>query len=128
MKPQITKYENGNIQFIEYFNDNDEYHRTDGPAFQSFYENGNIQCESWYKNGNIEYDAWYYVNGNVKYVTWHFNGILHKIDGPAKIRYYENGNIAYEYYYINGKQLSKQEFIIHNRKRKLKIINETTNN
>jgi hypothetical protein len=46
---------------------------------------------------------------------------------------YDNGNIkSIEYknkrYYIDGIELTEQEFIIHNRKRKLKIIKNIQTN
>jgi antitoxin component YwqK of YwqJK toxin-antitoxin module len=159
MKPIINKYKNGNIRWIEYFNDNSKFHREDGPAYQSFYSNGNIKCEEWYingkkhredgptiityhENGNIEQQTYiinnvehrtdgpaytlFDINGNILYHIWYKNNEYHRTDGPAKI--YDLFGISIEEYFINGIQLTKQEFIIHNRKRKLEIINGTENN
>ena len=102
--PVINKWGNGNIRWIEYFNNEKDNHREDGPAFQYFFENGNIKIEKWYINGK-----------------------RHKTDGPAQIYYYKNGYIVEEYF-IDGEELTKQQFIVHSRKRKLGKINETDNN
>ena len=73
-------------QYIVYFL-NGKYHRTDGPAFIYYYENGQVNC------------VYYYLNDK-----------RHRTDGPAIIRYYENGQIQSEKYYLNSKPLSKKEF------------------
>jgi hypothetical protein len=39
---------------------------------------------------------------------WHRHGLLHRVDGPARI---ENGNYGhFEEYFINGQKLTKEEF------------------
>jgi len=71
-------------------------HRTDGPAFICYYDNGNVEYEK------------YYVNGK-----------SHKLDGPAYIEYERNGNIVYESYYIYGNRYKKNEY--YNELLKLKV-------
>lgn len=93
VKIEITKTyhddEKTKIYLITYHKkDNyDIWHREDGPAYQYFYENGQLNFES------------YWIN-NVK----------HREDGPAVVRYNENGSIARKQYYINGKELTEKQF------------------
>ncbi len=58
---------------------NKELHREDGPAYERYYANGNINHRGWYINGK-----------------------LHREDGPAYETYCANGNINNRYWYING--------------------------
>ena len=40
----------------------------------------------------------------IKFEKWLLDNNLHRIDGPAEIRYYKNGNIYYEIYYVEGEK------------------------
>jgi hypothetical protein len=103
MEPIIDKYPNGNIRSILYISIDLIYHREDGPA-----------------------QIWYDETGKFSIHIWWNNGKKHRIDGPANIGY-QNDVIILEQYWINGEELSKQEFMILNRKRKFEIINGTDN-
>lgn len=74
---QITYYKKGTTI----------WHREDGPAYQYFYEDGQLRCEEYWVN-----DKW------------------HREDGPVQIRYNQDGTIAWQQYYINGKELTEKEF------------------
>jgi len=99
MEPQITKWDNGNIFQIKYFNEKGKLHREDGPAIQRFF-----------RSGKIDYQYWY------------INGELHRTDGSAYISLYPDGSLYNKEYYINDKELTEQEFLVYSRKRKLKKI------
>jgi antitoxin component YwqK of YwqJK toxin-antitoxin module len=91
MNPEITYYENGIKRYEGWFLNNN-YHREDGPAFQS-----------WFSNGNKSYEGWY------------LNGILHRENAPAFIYYNQDGTIKESRWYLNGKNLSLKDI------RKLKL-------
>ena len=104
-----TVHKNG-IQ--EYFNENGEYHREDGPAYESpsghkewcidgKYHREDGPARIW-SNG----DEWYYLNGKV-----------HREDGPARI--WANGVVEY---WLNNKQYSKKDWEIEVAKLKLERI------
>jgi uncharacterized protein len=88
-------YENGQKWYEEYWLKG-KYHRENGPARQE-----------WYENGQKKYE--YYL----------LNHKFHKENGPAIQRWYENGQKKYEEYYLNNEKISKKEFILYTRKRKL---------
>lgn len=74
-------------------NDENKYHREDGPAFES--KSG---LKFWYKNGKLHRDngpAAEYLDGEKR---WYKNGKLHREDGPAKK--YADGT---EEWWLHGK-------------------------
>lgn len=108
-----------------------EYHRIDGPALISFYENGDISLQEWYENGllhrldgpasvytdvdNNTVELWM-VNGrrhrvggpaviinkkNYYSEEWFEHGIIHRLDGPA-YTCVQNGVTEIEQYFKNG--------------------------
>lgn len=83
----ITYYENGNINFIEY-KKFDEFHRKeDKPAKVIYYENGDIEYEE------------YWVDGT------HYR----KNNEPHKIKYSSNGSIQTHYWYDdNGNEIRRE--------------------
>jgi len=64
----------------------------------------------------------YYSNGQKKYKIYFLKGKLHREDGPAFQWWRENGQKRYEAYYLNDKKISKEEFVLHTRKRKIKKL------
>ena len=48
---------------------------------------------------------YYYKNGQVKSEYYRLNGLLHREDGPAVIRYDKNGQIESQSYWINGEEI-----------------------
>ena len=88
---------------------NGQYHREDGPANISYYENGNIRYEVWVVDGvpyreNGPSVIIYYENGNKsqEYYLIDNNNSRHREDGPAQTNYYENGNKKKEEYLIDN--------------------------
>ena len=77
--------------------DNLTYHREDGPAFQEFHDNGQLQRKA------------YYINGK-----------QHRLDGPAFQSFTVSGELLYEAYCINGKDLTFEEWQV---KVKAKTVN-----
>lgn len=45
----------------------------------------------------------YLENGQLHNIAWYINGKFHRIGAPACICYFENGQIRYNAWYINGK-------------------------
>ena len=62
-------------------------HRTDGPAYRTWYENGELECEEWWLDGN-----------------------RHRTDGPAYRPWYENGQPRSEGWYLDGKEYTKENY------------------
>ena len=94
---------------------NGKLHRENGPAYESYHQNGNIHCREWYINGKCHrengpaYES-YHQNGHIKYRSWYINGKYLRENGPAHKIYYDYGNITYRYWYINGTKFSEEEF------------------
>ena len=66
-----------------YYNDEDQMHRTDGPAVE--WEDGSK--------------------------VWVINNMYHRLDGPAEI--YVDGDMIRKFYSINNKRYSEQDFNNH---------------
>ena len=83
-----------------WFNINNEFHRTDGPAVERAYGS-----KEWFVNGErhrTDGPAIEYVNG---YKVWYVNGKHHREDGPAV----ENIDGTKEWY-INDKYMTEKQF------------------
>jgi hypothetical protein len=108
IKP-ITYYKNG------------KYHREYGPAYQSWYDNGQKRSEQYFINGKLHredgsaYQHWY---GQKWLEAYYKNGNRHREDGPAHQYWYENGQKDIETYFINGIEYTREKWI-----EKLKEIN-----
>ncbi|MFW6243435.1 MAG: hypothetical protein ACOC2W_04680 [bacterium] len=72
-------YNNGNLKYEQSFNENKELHNSNGPAFITYYKNGQKCC-----------------------VEYHRNGELHNTEGPAVISYDRKANIIEEIYYLSN--------------------------
>jgi antitoxin component YwqK of YwqJK toxin-antitoxin module len=100
-------YDSNKIKEKIRYDKNMNRHCDDGPAYTSYYQNGDIRYEQWFLNGinhRISEPAIImYNNGIVVRETWFKNGFIHRIDGPAHIEHYEHGIIANMYWYIDGK-------------------------
>jgi hypothetical protein len=86
---------------------NDKRHREDGPAVE--FANGN---KFWYRHGirhREDGPACFYQG--IKF--WYTGGLLHREDGPADER--DTGIVSW---WINGLQMTKEEFIKKNEKKK----------
>ena len=86
---------------VEYYNDKDELHRTDGPAIE--YDSGS---KYWYVNGiphrEDDLPAKERYNGD-KY--WYLNGKMHRENGPAIILC-----DGYKQWYLNGVNYKEEEY------------------
>ena len=71
---EVRVYKNGNKTWLQ----NDEYHRTDGPAIE--YANGD---KTWYVNGKLHREDGPAVEEISGYKSWWKNGARHRTDGPA---------------------------------------------
>jgi hypothetical protein len=151
---RVTEYwDNGNIKKEEWFNSKGEKHSVDGPAYQSWYENGQKYIESWYFDGKLHrtdghaispeenvyyyknnkkrrattdgpaYQSWY-ENGQKSIESWYFDGKLHRTDGHAIRICFENGQKSYESWYLDGKEYIESEYKteLEKRSNKSKII------
>ena len=98
---------------------NGKLHRENGPAIIISKENKNelSNCifvnkkflyhvyKVWVKNNLIHNDnghAIEYKNGDKQ---WYLNNKLHRIDGPANLKYENKYDFDFEIYYINGKEI-----------------------
>lgn len=106
---EFSYYPNGNISH-EYYRSthhyNLQYHRLDGPAFISYFNDGGVESEHYYINDErhrIDGPAFitYFQDGTIKSETYYILNQIHRVDGPAIIYYYENGTIERECYYKN---------------------------
>lgn len=105
------------IKSIIYHEKNNEFshHREDGPAYQTFFESGQLQYEAYRINCQYHREdgparkKWY-ENGEVEYEEYWVNHKQHREDGPAWIWYNEDGIIKSQYFYIDGRQLSEKEW------------------
>ena len=85
---KIVKYhDNGNIKSVLY-KINGNYHREDGPAYQSWYENGEKNVDFYYRNDK-----------------------LHREDGPAYQVWNGNGEKFSEFYYLNDNQYNREKWL-----------------
>ena len=87
---------------ICYYNENDEFHREDGPAIE--YADGS---KTWIKNGLYHREDGPAIECANNYKTWCKNGKLHREDGPA-IEYVE-GDKEYWYNDIWYKEIKTDE-------------------
>ena len=95
-EPHMSHYLTGQVREKRWLYSNDydpnfmgtDYHRKDdGPAYQNFYEDGQVCCEAWYNNKSK----------------------VHRWDAPAEIIYHQDGTIKSAIWYINGTKLDDDE-------------------
>ena len=98
MSIKIKHYKNGNIERIEVRNEEHGYHNENGPAYQS-----------WFDNGQEEYRS-YYINNQA-----------HNENVPAYQGWCENGQEKGRSYYINGQYMTEEDFLGN---QKVKVICE----
>ena len=103
------------------------YHREDGPAYQRFNSNGQLDFIEYYINGKrhrLDGPAYkeFHDNGQLFHEEYYINGKLHRLDGPALQRFYDNGQLNAETYYINGKYYSKADYEVEIFKMKLALL------
>lgn len=114
-KPETSYYPNDQVNCVIYKNKDEQLHRIDGPAYISFYKNGQPRCKEWWVDGRKHNTTGpaikgFYSNGNLKHEVFYIDGKRHNTSGPAAKFYFESGNLELERYWIDGKQLSKEDW------------------
>jgi len=94
MKKEIIN-DDDELMSIMYIDDNNRYHREDGPAYRKLSFDGELDIDMYY-----------------------IHGALHNEFGPAVVYY----NQGVKMYYINGCCLTEREFLVKSRKIKLSRI------
>ena len=82
-----TYYPNGQIESRIYHNAQGQFHNPNGPAI-----------ESWYEDGQIYYQVFY------------LNDELHNHANPAVYFWREDGHLFYQKFYLNGEELTEQDW------------------
>lgn len=101
-------YPNGQIEFIQYRNSDNNFHRKKGPALIRWYRKGQKAYEYFYVNGRLHrtdgpaQTAWE-GDGQKSSEKFYVNGKLHRTDGPAATRWWENGQKSFEEFSVNGR-------------------------
>ena len=105
----IEYYYNGNIRCKSYYNENNEYHRDNGPAVIEYYayNKGVIYSETYYNNGRLHREDGpviirYSIFGIIQSEQYFINGKSHRTYGPSDIFYDDNGDIIYTQYWYKG--------------------------
>ena len=105
-----------------------------------YYYGQNDEKESWSQGDNNEFtidskrflhsfndepaEIWYLIHYNTTikhFEQWYNHGYLHRLTGPASIKYEENGEV-FKLYYIDGEQMIQERFEIHTNR--YKLLNE----
>lgn len=91
----------------------DQLHREIGPAWMSWYANGQRRDATWALKGKTHcingpaVQSWY-QNGVLCKECWRQNNELHRLDGPARIVWQENGQLYYKGWYLHDKIISAE--------------------
>ena len=115
MNIEVKHYANGNIKSIAIKNEKGDFHNTEGPAYQSWYENGQESRRAYYVNGKIHntegptVQEWY-KNGQGWCRGYFVEGEPHNTEGPAYQSWYEDGQERCISYYVSGEELTKEEW------------------
>lgn len=99
-------HNNGNIQFLEFYDNDDQLHRSDGPAYSKFRENGRLINCTWYNHGQKTRMEDYYSNGLLeKQAFYNMSGQLDRDrrEGPAYSEFHESGKRKKFVWYDNGR-------------------------
>lgn len=97
---------NGNVYMISYKRDG-KFHRTNGPAYVTFFQNGVKFSERYYidgfpENKNGPTTVRYHENGKIRSKIWRDkNDKCHREDGPAIENYNTEGQLIFEEWYFN---------------------------
>lgn len=82
----------------KWYDDNNELHREDGPAYSEIKHNGEIIEEHWYLHGKEHRiggpSSTIFANDGINFIrqSWSQNDEWHRLDGPAHIEYFEDGD------------------------------------
>lgn len=99
----------------------------DFPTEIFFDREGSLEEKRWHINGKLHREGapaiiWYFENGKIQKEVWLIENKAHRENGPSETWYNDKGEEIYKYYHINGKELSRDEWLVYNRKRKLNEI------
>ncbi len=105
----LTKGDKTMNKLEAYRNENNKYHRTDGPAVIDHYADGSVYSEIYYINGKMHREGGpaavtYDKNGSVVTESYYTNNEKHRDDGPAEIDYYPDGSVKSENWFDHGEE------------------------
>lgn len=88
IEPIISRRLDGSILTRSYFNNLQQSHRINGPAYTSYHENGMEASELYFFCGKLHRingpaEVYYSPNGVKTCQTYRINHLLHREDGPA---------------------------------------------
>lgn len=124
IKKEIKYHQNGNrynknkqkfseryiIKYTNYL------HRKNGPAYQSWYENGKRFTEIYsilgkkHREDGPASQEWY-SNGQIKYIMYFINDKCHREDGPAFKHFDKNGELINCGYYLDNEIYERGRWI-----------------
>lgn len=104
----IKKNKFGTISREEWLDENFILGREGGPAIIEYDPMGEVISEEWVGDelrikNDLPSKIIYHKNGSPSICNWRFNGIYHRIDGPAVIKFDRFGNIQQEQWFQNDK-------------------------
>jgi hypothetical protein len=109
-------YENGQKKSEYWYMGKNKIHREDGPAHQTWFNNGYKEKEWWLLNDDFHREngpanQWWYINGQKLYQSWSISGKYHREDGPAIQSWMENGQKKSESWYLKDKRYLREEWV-----------------
>lgn len=138
--PAYMEYDENKINCVSYYKNGQSWNNNNGPTQISFYNNGNVQeiqynvCND-YLNNPIEYRPInvfhrlngpalmrFYKNGNPMFIGYYINDDLHNFNGPAIILYNENGNIKEKKWWEFGGPVHTDRWVTNNRYKCIPIV------
>lgn len=105
--PVVKCYEDGSVYTETWYNENNEIHRDDGPAFRKLSNDGFERELIWVVNGirhrrhGPAYISWH-VNDQMEKMIWYCDGNGHREGGPALRQWDDEGEISEEFWYNHG--------------------------
>ena len=99
---------------IRYKNENDLFHREDGPAYETI-----SGTKEWYINGRLHREDGPAYERPDGYKEWWIGGRLHREDGPA-VEFTDD----YTWYYLNNDIYNKPDWELEVAKLKLERIKD----
>ncbi len=110
-----TYYPNSILKFRCYYNDANQFHREDGPAYETYYSNGELQHSVWFLHGQIHREDGpsievFREDGTCQVRRWHINGKRHREDGPACEYLSPTGQCFKSLYYVNDERVGKPNY------------------
>ena len=112
--PAVRWYRRDGTVQSEHWYDSMDLHRDHGPARIWYREDGSIEKQSWYTKGLHQRSALLRADGSVEREEWYLRewsireGELHRVDGPAVVRYHPDGGIENEEWWLDG-ELQRRE-------------------